>query len=99
MSSTESRAGTDRTQTDQEAELIALRARVAELERQLVEVEAWANRTLGAAQERLYWLDRWQLDLNRLMERPAAARVRAGLRFARSAYRLLRKLKRRLQRT
>ena len=98
MSSLESRPETERIIADKDAELVALRARVAELEHQLLETEAWANRTLGAAQERLYWLDRWQLDLNKLMERPSAGRVRATVRVARSVYRLLLKFKRRLTR-
>jgi hypothetical protein len=81
---------------DEDSEVAALRARVAELERQLVELEAWSNSTLGAAQERLYWLDRWQLDLNAVMDRPAATRVRTVLRGVRAVYRPLRKAKRRM---
>src|SRR5438309_1367538 len=96
MSSLESRSETERILAEKEAEIDALRSRVVQLEHELVETEAWANRTLGAAQERLYWLDRWQLDLNKLMERPSAARVRAALRLVRSIYRQLRKIKRRL---
>ena len=96
MSSLESRSETERILAEREAEIAALRARVIELERQLVETEAWANRTLGAAQDRLYWLDRWQLDLNKLMARPSAGRVRAALRFLRLIYRQVLKIKRRL---
>ena len=46
------------------AEVERLRARVAELEAELIETHAWANRVVGAAQAQTYWLDRWQLDLN-----------------------------------
>lgn len=97
MSSLESQTGSAESASDQEAELAALRARVAELEQQLIELEAWSNRTLGAAQERLYWLDRWGLDLNALMERPGAGAVRATLRVMRAAYRVLLGVRRRLR--
>lgn len=70
-------------------EVQALRARVAQLEEQLLETEAWAHRTVASAQERVYWLDRWQVDLNAVMRHPAADRVRALLRAGRSVYRLL----------
>jgi hypothetical protein len=88
MSTTESESQT--------AEIERLRTRVAELETRLVEVEDWANRTVGAAQERLYWLDRWQIDLNRLMERPGAAEFRAAVRVFRAVYRWSKRLKRQL---
>lgn len=83
------------SQGEQAAEVSRLRARVSELEVQLIEVEDWANRTVGAAQERLYWLDRWHLDLNALMERRGASQFRAAVRAARSVYRLWLRLKRR----
>lgn len=73
-----------------------LRARVAELEAQLIETEDWANRSVGEAQERLYWLDRWHLDLNAVMRRRTATRIRAALRAFRSVYRELVRAKRRL---
>jgi hypothetical protein len=82
---------------EQAAEIERLRARVAELEAELIEVEAWANRAVADAQERTYWLDRWHLDLNHLMERPGAAQFRAAVRAARAAVRLLSRLRRWLQ--
>jgi hypothetical protein len=81
---------------DERAELEALRARVAALERELVEQVAKANAATAAAQERLYWLDRWQLDLNALMERRGAAEARGLVRLLRRPVRALRQLKRRL---
>ena len=69
-------------------EVSRLRADVARLERQLAETEAWANRTVVAAQEKTYWLDRWGVDLNALMARPAADRARASARSLRSLYRV-----------
>ncbi len=86
--------GVPETET-QTAEVERLRARVTELEARLVEVEDWANRTVAEAQERLYWLDRWQIDLNRLMELPGTAELRAAVRAVRAVYRWLKRLKRR----
>jgi hypothetical protein len=82
--------------TDERAELDALRVRVAELERERCEEIARANAALAAAQERAYWLDRWHLDLNALMERPGAAEFRAAVRIVRGVARRVRQLKRRL---
>ena len=96
MSSRESQISSARDWDDEASELAALRSRVAELEQQLTELEAWSNRTLGAAQERLYWLDRWHIDLNALMERPGAAELRAAVRVVRAAVRFVRKVRRRL---
>lgn len=84
------------TESELAAEVERLRARVAELEAQLIEVEDWANRAVGEAQERLYWLDRWHIDLNRLMERPGASEFRALIRAARAVYRWLTQARRRL---
>lgn len=77
---------------EDEAEIARLRAQVAELERQLVDVEAWAARAVAEAQAKTYWLDRWHVDLNRLMRRPGAFRVRALARGGRSLYRALRRV-------
>ena len=53
------------------------------LEREAHERAARANAALAAAQDRAYWLDRWNLDLNALMRRRGASELRAGLRAAR----------------
>jgi hypothetical protein len=81
----------------QREELERLRARVAELEAELLDVQAWANEAVGAAQAQTYWLDRWQLDLNALMRRRSAERLRAALRVVRAVYRRGLGLKRRLK--
>jgi hypothetical protein len=81
---------------EETAELERLRHRVAELEAELIETRAWANEALGEAQERTYWLDRWHVDLNRLLDRKAADRLRAVARAVRSVFRAARKFKRRL---
>jgi hypothetical protein len=74
-----------------QAEVERLRARVAALESELVQVQAHANDAVAEWQDRAYWLDRWHLDLNALMRRPVTARVRAALRALRSPVRLLRR--------
>ena len=77
-------------------ELVALRLRVAELERERAEQIARANAAVAAAQERAYWLDRWHIDLNALMEKPGAAEFRAAVRVVRAVLRRAKKLKRQL---
>ena len=69
------------------SEVEELRARVAELERELAEQAARTNALLARAQERTYWLDRLGLDLDRVMAKPvvwkayrAAGRTRHFLR-------------------
>lgn len=49
---------------------------------------AQLHRALAEAQDRHYWLDRWQLDLNALMQRRGAGALRGALRVARAAARL-----------
>jgi hypothetical protein len=88
----ESQSSTD----DLHQEVERLRARVAALETELVEVQARANVAIGEWQERAYWLDRWHVDLNALMRRRGAAEVRWLLRALRSVIRPLRRAQRRL---
>jgi len=83
------------TSTEQ-AELEALRARVDELERERANQAAQANAAIAAAQDRVYWLDRWGFDLNALMRRRGAAEFRATLRGGRAVVRGLQKIKQRL---
>jgi hypothetical protein len=82
--------------TAERAELEALRARIAELERERAEEIARASAAVAAAQQRTYWLDRWHLDLNALMKRPGARELRAALRIARAVVRRVRSVRRRL---
>jgi hypothetical protein len=82
---------------DLRAENERLRARVAALESELVEVQARANAAVAHWQERAYWLDRWHVDLNALMRRPGAAEFRALLRAVRSVGRAYKRLRRNLQ--
>jgi len=82
--------------TDERAELEALRTRVTELERERSEQIAAANAAVARTQERVYWLDRWHLDLNALMAKPGAAEFRGAIRIARGAIRTVRRAKRKL---
>lgn len=75
-------------------EISRLRARIKQLEAQVADVEAWANQAVAEAQVKTYWLDRWHLDLNALMRRRSADRLRAALRGMRSVYRAARGLRR-----
>jgi hypothetical protein len=87
--------GLEMTEQEQ-SEVQQLRAQVAALEAELVEVQARTNVVVAQTQERVYWLDRWHLDLNALMRRPGAAELRGALRAGRSVSRALRRAKRRL---
>jgi len=83
--------------TDAErAELEFLRARVAALEAERLEEARRANAAVAAAQERAYWLDRWHVDLNALMARREAERLRAAARLARRPVRAAMRLRHRL---
>jgi hypothetical protein len=79
-----------------EAEVERLRARVAELERELVEQAEQAARVVAEAQRRTYWLDRWELDLDALMRRRGIGPLLdTALRAARKLRRGARRLSRR----
>jgi hypothetical protein len=56
----------------EQSELEQLRARVAELERELADRTERANAAVAAAEERLYWIDRWRIDFDALMRHRAA---------------------------
>ncbi|HTD09742.1 MAG TPA: hypothetical protein VK680_12705 [Solirubrobacteraceae bacterium] len=87
------------TSTEQQlqAELERLRARMQALELELVEVQTHANSVVAEWQDRVYWLERWHLDLNALMRRPGAAEFRTAVRAVRAVVRAAKKTKRRLQ--
>lgn len=79
-----------------DAEIAALRTRIEELERQLADQTARTAATVAEAQEKLYWLERWHVDLDRVMARPGAVPTLEALRSLREVVRRTRKLKRRL---
>jgi hypothetical protein len=78
-------------------DIARLTARVAELERELAQTQRRAARAVAEAQRRSYWLDRWHVDLNALMERRAAERARAAVRLVRGPVRAARLLARKLR--
>ena len=84
------------TETDQQQEIERLRARVAQLEQELVDQAARSNRVVAESQERLYWLERWHVDLNELMKKPGAAEFRWLVRAVRAVLRKVKTLKRKL---
>ena len=51
-------------------------------------------RLLAEAQDKTYWLERWHLDLNKLMRDRRITRLRNGLRGIRQIYRLIIKVTR-----
>jgi hypothetical protein len=77
-------------------EIAALRARVAELEAELHAQAARTAATVAEAQEKLYWLERWHVDLDKLMAKPGAVPALDTLKRARGVVRSTRRLKRRL---
>ena len=81
---------------DERAELEALRARVAALEAERAEQVGRLQASLAEAQEKVYWLDRWRIDLNALMRKPGAAEFRAAVRVARGVVRRAKAAKRKL---
>ena len=58
----------------------ALKARIEALERELAERTERAGAAVAAAQERTYWLDRWHVDLNAVMEHRLALRAHEAAR-------------------
>ena len=61
--------------TTTDTEVAELRARVAALERELADRTERANAAVAAAEERVYWLDCWGIDLNEVMQHPLAQRL------------------------
>lgn len=93
------RAAVSTRERELEAEVRQLRARLSALEFELVEVQARTNAAVGEWQERVYWLDRWHIDLNAIMRRPGADELRAVLRAIRAVYRVVRRAGRALERS
>jgi hypothetical protein len=81
----------------EEEGLDALHARLARLERERGEEIRGAMAAAAAAQERLYWLDRWHVDLNALVATRAGGALRMVMRALRAPTRWIRLLARRLR--
>jgi hypothetical protein len=76
-----------------EQELQELRERVELLERERAAEIARANEALAAAQDRSYWLERLNIDLNAVMRRRGAAELFAAARAVRALLLRLRGLR------
>lgn len=79
-------------------EVLALRARVAELEEQLAAQSRATNALVARSQEKLYWLERWHVDLDRVMARPGAEQALELVKKLRGGVRAARRTKRRVLR-
>lgn len=86
--------GADELKTENER----LRSRISALESELAEQSARANAAVARAEHRVYWLDRWHLDLNALLSRPGARHVPALIDGLRRTRHRLQRLRRRLKR-
>lgn len=86
----------DVTSDPRDAELAALRTRVAELEAELHDHAVRTAGLVAEAQEKLYWLERWHVDLDKLMAKPGAVPALDALKRVRGVARGTKKLKRRL---
>lgn len=79
-----------------EAEVRELQARVSELEALLADQARTTNAIVARSQEKLYWLERWQIDLDAIMRKPGATQLMDGVKAMRFLVRLVRMGKRRL---
>lgn len=77
-------------------EIGRLQARIAELEAELTDQGRRTARLVAEAQEQLYWLERWHVDLNRLMAKPGAVPALDALKRVRTVVRAAKRSKRRL---
>lgn len=77
-------------------EIADLRARVAELEAELAEHARRTAEVVAEAQEKLYWLERWHVDLDRVMAKPGAVEALDALKQLRGVVRSAKRVKRRL---
>lgn len=91
------RVSDDSTTVTDSAEVLALRARVAELEAQLAEQSRATAALVARSQEKLYWLERWNVDLDRVMARPGAVQALDSLKAVRSVIRWVRITSRRVR--
>jgi hypothetical protein len=83
---------------EQESEVERLRARVAELEKELAERTERANAAVAAAEDRVYWVERWKIDLDAVMQRRSGRWALRLTEQARRAGRVAGRLRRRLLR-
>lgn len=77
-------------------EVERLRARVAELEAQLAAQAKATNDIVSRSQEKLYWLERWQIDLDTVMRKDGAEELLNVVKRLRVVVRAVRRTKRRV---
>jgi septal ring factor EnvC (AmiA/AmiB activator) len=70
-------------------ELAATRRALAEAEQRLLELRDWRSTEIGRLERQVYWLERWNIDLDELMRRRPA---RLAFRTLRPMVRLRRRL-------
>jgi hypothetical protein len=85
----------DPSTSTHDEELVTLRARVSELEEEIGEQTRRTLAVVAEAEEKLYWLERWHVDLDAVMRKPGALRTLELLRGARLQVWRARRLKRR----
>lgn len=78
-------------------ELEELRARVHELEAELAEQARRSAAIVARSQEKLYWLERWHVDLDTVMAKPGAVPALEALKTVRSGARSVKRFQRRLR--
>ncbi|UTI65080.1 hypothetical protein NBH00_02455 [Paraconexibacter antarcticus] len=81
---------------DRPDEIAALEARVAQLEAELALQARATNELVARAQEKLYWLERWHVDLDQVMARRGAQQLLEVTKRGRTVLRAVRRTKRRL---
>ena len=79
------------------SEVLALRVRVGELEAQLAEQSRATNALVARSQEKLYWLERWQVDLDSVMRKPGAEQTLEAVKGLRGVARAVRRALRALR--
>jgi uncharacterized coiled-coil protein SlyX len=85
------------TTDPRDAEIAALRARVADLEAQLAEQARSTAQLVAVSQDKLYWLERWHVDLDRVMRKPGAIQALDTLRASRKVVWTVKKRLRKLR--
>jgi hypothetical protein len=74
-----------------EDELVATRRALAQAEQQLLELRDWRSTEIGRLERQVYWLERWGIDLDKVMARRSAMlafrAVRGAVRLRRWVFR------------
>jgi len=68
-------------------EIAELKARIKQLESEREDLLERSNRVVAESQQKIYWLERWHIDLNKLMRRRWTEDLRASMRIFRAGMR------------